>query len=321
MNVEKPSKNIIKKFTKKALQIGVLSTALTNSPIFTSCVQPTKPYVDIVNQEQTQDIVSRPYDKRIGNGNYQIHNFIGKEPEIQHFTAYEDIQNYYDMGEKYIEDTYAKFHRINDGRESVENYFYGYTLQNSRFDDVKKTKGKVIDRMIDQIAIPSAYYIADIVRHLDNATDREAFILCYATLDNEAYREGLSDKRDTMDKYYARRNQIENAWNKNDTLQDIDYAKDVDNRNCRQTTNQMDILLDRASNKMYSESNIDVFISDLRNVVNIALLTSTLTAMHDYTATTLEHTECVIKTDIYEAMYNAHHERKYTQLNSTEIER
>ena len=97
---------------KKVFQAGILSTVLvTQNTVFTSCTQPNNQQIIIPNEEQTQDIVSKPYNKRIGNGNYIIHNFIGKEPKIDPFTAHEDIQNYYDMGEKYIEATYHKFHQ------------------------------------------------------------------------------------------------------------------------------------------------------------------------------------------------------------------
>lgn len=319
-----PRKNII----KKTFQIGVLATALstTNSTLI-SCTQPNNQEIVIPNQEQTQDIVSQPYNKRIGNGNYIIHNFIGKKPAIDHFTAYTDIQNYYDMGEKYIETTYHKFHQTYSNRSSVANFFRGFTLRKFKVNDVKITKGAIFDRMHEQIEMPCAYALADIVRHLDKATDREAFMLCFATLANEGYREGLSENRNenhclrAMNKYYAERNRIQNAWYRNERLKSTNYAQDVDDRNCQRTTSQMDALLDLASHKMYSESNIDVYISDLRNLINIALLTYSWEAMDNYTAKELKHNDCNIKNKIQQMMEMAHRQKTMMEQSQQGFER
>ena len=319
-----PRKSII----KKVFQAGILSTALvTQNTVFTSCTQPSNQQIVIPNEEQTQDIVSIPYNKRIGNGNYIIHNFIGKEPKIAPFTAYEDIQNYYDMGEKYIEATYHKFHQTFSNRSSVANFFRGFTLRKFKVNDVKITKGAIFDRMHEQIEMPCAYALADIVRHLDKATDREAFMLCFATLANEGYREGLSENRNenhclrAMGKYYTERNRIQNAWYRNERLCSTNYTNDVDESNCRRITSHMDALLDLASHKMYSESNIDVYISDLRNLINIALLTYSWNAMDNYTAKELKHSDCNIENKIQQMMEMAHRQKTMMEQSQQGFER
>ncbi len=319
-----PRKSVI----KKIFQAGILSTILvTPNTIFTSCTQPNNQEIVIPLEEQTQDMASKPYDKRLGNGNYFVHNFIGKEPKIDHFTADKDIQNYYDIGEKYIEDAYHKFRQTYSNRGSVANFFRGFTLRKFKINDVKITKGAIFDRMHDQIAIPCAYALADVIRHLDTTTDREAFMLCFATLANEAYLEGLSKNRDknhstsAMGQYYRERNRIQNAWYRNERLNSTNYAQDVDERNCRRTTSHLDGLLDLASHKMYSESNIDVFISDLRNLINIALLTYSWNAMDNYTAKELKHSDCNIENKIQQMMETAHRQKTMMEQRQQGFER
>lgn len=308
------------KVVKKAVQVGVLGTALaTGTVIPAGCKMPSNydnnsEIVDI-SKEQTQDVEPhQPYNKVIGNKNYCFHNFIGQEPDIVDYTANKDVANYLDMGQEYVQGLFDKFQTSIQDRPDVANYFGRFELQKTNRHE--RGVGKKIDNLANEITAPCGYYLADIIKNLDREVDREAFILCYATLANEAYREGLGNS----EKYDARRGSIEHAWRQNDFTRSTEYNHDIDDRKCRQTTNDMDILLDCAWRNMQYELD-DLRIQDLRNVVIIALNTSSLEAMHDYTAENLEHTRCDMQIDILDQLYAASQAKQQQQENYRNLER
>ena len=94
---KKTLKTVVQRFAKsakKGVQIGGLAAALTaNSTINTGC----SPMLNEMDNDsmviENSNTPTQPYDKLLGN-TYNIHNFMGKEPDIIASTAKIDVMRY-----------------------------------------------------------------------------------------------------------------------------------------------------------------------------------------------------------------------------------
>lgn len=308
---------------KKGVQIGVLGAALTTSAaITTGCNLPVGHYV---NGELVEDTLplptepNEPYDKVIGNRNYIFHNFMGEEPDITNATIDTDVRHYLDLGQTYLQERFASFHETLQDRPALQTYFQNFTYQNIIY---QHNCGRDLDRTVNQVSALCEPYLVDIVKNLDSKTDREAFTLCYRVLASETYREGLGKYRndaDLMDKYHDERDSIMADMANHEDLQSINYQYDVDTRHCKQITDHLDILLARVVDKMSGRFNGEITIKELRQVVNLALTTNSLEAMHDYNQTTLKHRFCRMEIGITDALQTAVNTTSYNHQFDREM--
>lgn len=257
-----------------------------------------------------------PYDKKIGNGQltyYIFHNFIGQEPDIIPSTAMADTESYLEKGVIYLHTQYSSFGESLTDRPNLQRYFAQVTFTPEIKTTRRKreyTTGEKMDYYINQISASCELVMTDIVKNLTEPQEREAFILCYRVLANEAYKEGLGSLRNESDsrmmkKYKSEREAVSALWAGNEFLKSVNLEKDIENRKLLNTTGKLYTLIHNAVlNMQKSTITEDIKIKDLQNLINLALNKSSLKAMHDYTAELLKHTEeeCGIESGIVDAM-------------------
>ena len=257
-----------------------------------------------------------PYDKKFGNGQltyYIFHNFMGQEPDIIPSTAAADTEHYLDKGIIYIQTQYDNFDESLQDRPKLQRYFAQVTFT----PEIKTTRRKreytvseKMDYYINQISVSCELVMTDIVKNLTEPQEREAFILCYRVLANEAYKEGLGSLRNETDnqmmkKYKSEREAVSALWSENEFLKSVNLENDIENRKLLNTTGRLYTLIHNAVlNMQKSTITEDIKIKDLQNLINLALNESSLKAMHDYTAELLKHTGeiCSIESGIVDAM-------------------
>lgn len=153
------------------------------------------------------------------------------------------------------------------------------------------------DNLIDSLYDVCAPVFADITENIqisDDATlDQTRFYYYYRAINNEAYKDGYSDRfdyssgsNDQGKTYYTNeKDNIISGWaniNNNSTAPIADIETDMVN-GCPQIVQQMNLMLAGAANKMGVE------LADLQNIMNLALVRQTLDAVHDYTLITTKH--------------------------------
>lgn len=280
--------------------------------VFFGC-EPTENY----NPYKTPEVQPyEPYDKKIGNGQltyYIFHNFMGQEPDIIPSTATADTESYLEKGILYLQTQYGSFSENLADRPNLQRYFAQVTfspeIKNNHHHKREYTVSEKMDYYINQISDSCELVMTDILENLDEPHEREAFILCYRVLANEAYWEGLGKVRESsnkmMEKYKLERASISDLWIKNQFLRSVDLENDIENRKLLNATGKLYTLIHNAVLNMQKNSiTEDIKLKDLQNFINLALTESSLKAMHDYTAKLLRHTEeeCGIESGIVDAM-------------------
>ena len=327
----KPNSNNVKSVlhkakntAKKVLQVGVLGTALTAATTLTTGCTPGTFYNGELIEEphKTQGELYEPYDIAMGNGNYFFHNFMGEEPDIIEQTVTTDVERYLSAGQAYLQNLFADFNNTLIQRPTLQRYFrrFNYRVPNgndhsNHHPDYNQKHGGDIDTTINQISAACEPIMADIVKNLNSETDRDAIIICYRVLGNEAYKEGLGEYRDNeddnvlMDKYQQEVAELKTACADNYNLS-FNLENEINILHCRRITDNLDTLLNRAVLNMNHSLNDELTIADLRKVINIALTTRSLEAMHDYTQDNLKHLNCNMELGITAMMQAASAEKQ-----------
>lgn len=163
--------------------------------------------------------------------------------------------------------------------------------------DISIDYSENFDGLINNLYDICAPVFADITENIqisDDATlDQKRFYYYYRAINNEAYKDGYSDRFDYSSDsnyqgktYYTdEKDNIISGWaniNNNSTAPIADIETDMVN-GCPQVIQQMNLMLTGAANKMGVELN------DLQNIMNLALVRQTLDAVHDYTRITTDH--------------------------------
>ena len=177
------------------------------------------------------------------------------------------------------------------------------------------TPNAQMDYYINQISKSCELVMADIVKNLNQPADREALILCYRVLLNEAYKEGLGNKYNSNNPIYNNeKDAIAALWANNSRLKSVVLDNDINKNQCRQTVNKLYTLLYSAESKMHDNSLWrDLKLKDLQAVIALSLNTSSLAAMHDYTAEFLNHQICGMNPQIIQTMQQAANTQQTTQ--------
>lgn len=306
---------------KKGVQVGVLGTALAAGVAFTGCEMPVN-----VSTGNTETVIPTgpedPYNKII-NWDYVFHNFIGKEPNITELNAERKTEGYLNQGKEYLQKQFDDFQASIQDRPTLKKYFADFTYENATYYPGQNSHhrtdyGKEMDLLTNRLAYVSEYYLNKIVENLYYEKDREAFYLCYATLANEAYKEGFGENftKEAKTKYDQERAKIKAAMEEHYDLRTINYDHDVDDRNCKQNTDHMNILLGRAANYMYSETEGEITAKDLRGIINASLCVFPLTSAHDYMQDYLHHYNCNIRTkNIDETHKTVQNTQKFDEMS------
>lgn len=252
---------------------------------------------------------SEPYTKFIGNGvskDYAFHNFMGEKPDIIPSTAKVDVNRYFERGAAYIQTQFGDFYGSLSGRADVQRYFAQFNLNfNSELEEHFRRRHKreisdceKMDFYVNKISEVCGLVLTDIMTNLTSPIEREAFVLCYRLLANEAYKEALGEKRKTdnamTQKYQQERSAISELWQKNSFLRSVPLDNYTD-YNSRRLVDRLYTLLYKAAQRMRETSSLRDFSikeKDLQNAVNLALNASALAAMHDSVAELLQHNEC-----------------------------
>ncbi len=325
---------------KKGVQIGVLGAALTAGAVMgTGCAQPTDTDSKTIEKPNNGD-VTYGYDKTIGNygSNYNMHNFMGETPTLitdytdkntQAKTAAKSVNAYLSEAKTYTENLADKLNQSLNGRPAAQNYFNNIinTMKSNSYFHIDETNtgGQNFDSAVTKNAYPCNSVFADIIKNLDNTTERETFQCCYRILANETYKEGLGNYRNfespLMDNYNQERNELIALWYKDTTNIDLAniYGKN-DIKAFDPITDYTDRLLGKAVNNINAKRNLDLKVADMQQFINISLTAYSLEAMHDYSKNALQHNRgCGLSKGFVNTMQQAtkeawQEEQQYQQL-------
>lgn len=293
--------NKLKNILKKSVKIGV---AITLGTMLMGCPNPNGP--EKTGDEQYEYGI--PSDKIMGNGNYIIHSFIGEEnSHLRAWQIAKDVNHYLGKGETYVKGLVNQFSNSLKDRPAAEAYFAQFINeeQNNEFQRMNEALNEStysFDKTIKGVAQPSVYIFENIIRNIDNNRDRTIFTYLYYTLHTKSYYYGLGSHADVpssqKDIYEHNREIINKAWTAGVINNYFDLNQDIDQQNCQQTTNEMDRLLSKAVKNMGN----DITVRDLQQVINIAMTSNSLAAMHDLSASALKHTSCSAEINIVKRM-------------------
>lgn len=296
--------NKLKNILKKGVKIGV---AITLGTMLMGCPNPNGPEKTGDEQDtSSNEQYGIPYDVKLGNGNYFAHNFFGQGSVSIDMNMAKGVNHYLGKGETYVKGLVNQFSNSLKDRPTAEAYFAQFINeeQNNQFQrlDEQSTNPYSFDKTIKGVAQPSVYIFEDIIRNIDNNRDRTIFTYLYYALHTKSYYYGLGHNADVpssqKDKYEHNREIINKAWTASVINNYFDLNQDIDQNNCQQITNEMDRLLSKVVKNMGN----DVTVRDLQQVINIAMTSNSLVAMHDLSTSALKHTSCGAEINIVKRM-------------------
>jgi len=303
--------NKLKNVMKKGVKIGVMGTALAASTMmFTGCPNPNGPQnpdnPGIEKPNPGDEQYGQPYDVKLGNGNYFAHNFFGQGGVSIDMNMAKGVNHYLGKGETYVKGLVNQFSNSLKDRPAAEAYFAQFINeeQNNQFQrlDEQGANPYSFDKTIKGVAQPSVYIFENIIRNIDNNRDRTIFTYLYYTLHTVSYNKASGSYANvpsiTKDIYEHNREIINKAWTAGVINNYFDLNQDIDQQNCQQTTNEMDRLLSKAVKNMGN----DITVRDLQQVINIAMTSNSLAAMHDLSTSALKHTSCSAEINIVKRM-------------------
>ncbi|MBE6351709.1 MAG: hypothetical protein E7060_02045 [Treponema bryantii] len=296
--------NKLKNVLKKSVKIGV---AITLGTMLMGCPNLNGPEKTGKEQDNSSnEQYGIPYDVKLGNGNYFVHNFFGQGGVSIDMNMAKGVNHYLGKGETYVKGLVNQFSDSLKDRPAAEAYFAQFINeeQNNQFQrlDEQSTNPYSFDKTIKGVAQPSVYIFENIIRNIDNNHDRHYFRICYQTLATESFGYGLGHYKNVpssqKDKYEYNREILNDAWATDLINNPFDLNQDIDQQKCQQITNEIDNMLARVVASMGN----DVTVSDLQQVINIAMTANSLAAMHDISASALKHTSCSAEINPVKAM-------------------
>ena len=324
--VNQDSLKDIFKNLKKGAQIGVLATALTAGTMLgAGCAQDegsTKDNEQIIGGNTDNTTNAKPYDVKIGNGNYTLHNFFG-DSFVTNGDAEGAANKYIDQGKKYIIDAANGLYTSLNGRPAAQNYLGAYNEFKNHLDDYLylsgNTPGNVMDMMMGVLSGTTGAVLSDMIKNLDTPSERGGLYSSYRILANEAYKEGLGANRNYsntfMTKYEQEKENI--IWLAEDNAQfaNIDFNKEYGSNNFRGITNIMDQMVNKAVTNMNSRKGLNLRANDVRQVINLSLSAYSLRSMHDISKNLVNHKSCVSGVSVIEDMKKAADEALAAEQN------
>ncbi|MDE7392102.1 MAG: hypothetical protein K2M90_06555 [Treponemataceae bacterium] len=259
-----------------------------------------------------------PTTRKIGNQNYSLHNYLSYDDFGTRWDA--DSLNYY-LGKA---ETYTKglvdelsndpsFKRRPTAQAYFSNLINNYQ-KNNNYHTYDFDPGRGLDWTITNNTLPLKPIFADIMKNLNGSDQRGAFYYSYRVLANEAYKYGLGNRFDEekgsnfmMDKYTAEKNKITTKWRGNNTLlNNISLSSEYGSNDFGKITSLLDELTGYAADNMTAKGLGEIRATDLQKIINIALTTYSLEAMHDRNDGVLNHSKsCSYENLIVDTMYEA----------------
>lgn len=309
------NKSKLKEILKKGVQIGVLGASLAMGTVMgTGCSMPTSGY----EQPKKEKEYGKPTDRKIGNRTYNLHCFSGTGiNDLYYDTMADDINYYLGKAETYTKGLVGEF--SNDPsfkrRTSAQNYFSQFInnyQDNNGYTEYKSNPGRGLDSTITNNTLPLEPIFADIMKNLNGSNQRGAFYYSYRVLANEAYKEGLGykrnmDKASEMERYNNEKTKITTKWGGNNTLlNNISLSSEYGSNDFGEITRLLDELTGYAADNMTAKGLGEIRATDLQKIINIALTTYSLEAMHNRSENSLGHTNnCSYRNLIVDTMYEA----------------
>lgn len=277
----------LKNILKNAQKIAVIGTVLVM--MFTGCSNPER-----AKEQAELEKYGTPCDKVLGNGEFVIHNFIGEDDYLKPATIAEDVNYYLGKAETYMQDKIDDFEKSIKGDAYAQNYFQNFIAaqKSNNFDrlGIDTSKAYGIDETINDIAKPCFPIFEDFIRSIDNNRDRCIFMRACQAIFNESYKYGLGayrDKETPLDeKYDATRQTIRKSWNAKTINAPYNIDTDIDENNCRQTTEQLSRIASAIATKKGLKK------ESILSTINLASTTYSLEAMDDRAAGDLKHRTC-----------------------------
>lgn len=316
---------MIKEQFKKFSKGFILGAAAMTTVMGASCSQPAgssinpvpyaqptpNPNPDNPNGNEQEDKYAeyggKPYDVTIGNGEYNLHTFMGKDTI---FDSQEEVDFYASEAATYVKGLKNQFIDSLKDRPATQAYF------NEKLNDfqyITHYKGGSLDHNTNIISRGTASILSDVVKNAANEEQAFDFYICYCVIANEACKAGAGSKFDGSTGYNKEKKHMLDFADTNECKQrlNLDLQQAYDTNDFTAVTNSMDSYLGSVIDKIGHGVTVD----DLRQVINIAITTESLGAMHDRTKYILNHTSnCVmdlnlIKNTIDPLKYN------YAMLN------
>ena len=296
--------NKLKNILKKSVKIGV---AITLGTMLMGCPNPNGPEKTGDGQDNSSnEQYGIPYDVKMGNGNYFVHNFFGQGGVSIDMNMAKGVNHYLGKGETYVKGLVSQFSDSLKDRPAAEAYFAQFINeeQNNQFQrlDEQSTNPYSFDKTIKGVAQPSVYIFENIIRNIDNNHDRHYFRICYQTLETESFGYGLGHYKNVpssqKNSYEYNREILNKAWATDLINNPFDLNQDIDQQKCQQITNEIDNMLARVVTSIGN----DVTVRDLQQVINISLTATSLAAMHDLSTSALKHTSCSAEINHTKAM-------------------
>lgn len=300
---------MIKEQFKKFSKGFILGAAAMATVMGASCSQPAgssinpvpyaqptpNPNPDNPNGNEQEDKYAeyggKPYDVTIGNGKYNLHTFMGKDT---YFDDQEEVDFYNSEAVTYVKDLKNKFIESLNDRPAAQAYF------NEKLNDfqyITHYKGGDLDHNVNIVSRGTAPILSEIVKNMGNISCARAFEGCYRVIANEACKAGAGsqfDGSDSMVRYNEEKKSVFMLANANSQFKNhnINLQQAYDTNDFTAVTNFMDSYL----NSVIDKIGHGVTVDDLRQVINIAITTESLGAMHDRTKYILNHTssDCVM---------------------------
>ncbi len=271
----------INRFALKAL-IGLLTT----SPILNSCNMQTN--LPIEPQEQTPlnytQFGDAPYDRKIGNGNYVLHNFLGENTDFSLYNSDEilDGTNCYlseaDTWLKTIINDIKTLNQDSDNLDYFDKLINKLSNQKLYIDNEIFWKDKSFENIIRTTVNAVDPFIRQIVKHLPTKKQCYAFKTAYYILSKQAHEESLGFRRkDQVVSYDEEKTNISYIIIDHPNIENLNIRDGIDDQDLFTVTNEMDKLIDIAAKNMHINPDA------ARKVVEIGINTRALDRFYDYT--------------------------------------
>ena len=260
-------------------------------------------------EDKATQFGGKPYDVTIGNGGYNLHTFMGANTT---FDSKEKADYYIGEAETYVKGLANQLSESTKNRPAAQAYFQNLfnEIQNIYYGPAHNDGTHFttdIDGVINGTSRGVAQVMGDITKNMETKKHARAFEGCYRTIANEALKAGAGnafDGSDSASRYNTEKNYVLELAAANTHFQshNIDLQQAYDNNDFTGVTNLLDEYLTTAATKIGH----DVTADDLRKVINIAITTKSLEAMHERSKNALNHKDanCTLDTGIIEDAIN-----------------
>lgn len=228
---------------------------------------------------------AQPYDRNLSNG-YVIHNFIGQGTAFPKETVEADTNYYLGKAETYIKGMVSDLNTSVKGRNAATQDYFKKFINALSNNNNYKVGTYSFDDAITTNAFNSEYIFQDIIDNLDDQMHAYPFKYGFKLLASEAFKENYNYGNLSA----AETDQDNSILMLNTFVPDTDFSSEKNSSTYPKTTKMLNDLLDVAAGNMNARNGYNLTASDLRQVMNIAMTSNSLYAVHESSKTNLGHT-------------------------------